>query len=65
MKPESWVRHDQRDRPSGKVITKPASKDAYRTDIAEAAVKELEDDDVDVQGDDWEAENVEVTEGGA
>jgi NitT/TauT family transport system substrate-binding protein len=50
---------------SGKVITKPASKDAYRTDIAEAAVKELEDDDVDVNGEDWQKEEVEVTEGGA
>jgi hypothetical protein len=46
-------------------ISKPASDDAYRTDIAEAAVKELEEDDVDVKGEDWEAEEVEVTEGGA
>ena len=50
---------------SGKVIKKPATKDAYRTDIAEAAVNELEEDDVDVSGEDWEAEEVEVTEGGA
>jgi NitT/TauT family transport system substrate-binding protein len=50
---------------SGKVIKKPATKDAYRTDIAEAAVNELEEDDVDVTGEDWEAEEVEVTEGGA
>jgi NitT/TauT family transport system substrate-binding protein len=50
---------------SGKVISKPATDEAYRTDIAEAAVKALEDDDVDVKGEDWEEEEVEVTEGGA
>ena len=49
----------------GKVISKPASDDSYRTDIAEAAVEELKDDDVDVNGEDWRAEEVEVTEGGA
>ena len=49
----------------GKVIKKPATNDAYRTDIAEAAVNELEEDDVDVNGDDWQPEEVEVTEGGA
>ena len=50
---------------SGKVIKTEASEDAYRTDIAEAAMKELEDDGVDVKGEDWEKETVEVTEGGA
>ena len=40
----------------------------YRTDLAEAAVKELEDEGVDVNGADWEKETVEsprrrVTEG--
>ena len=49
----------------GKVISKPASDDAYRTDIAEEAVAKLEADDVDVNGKDWKAEEVEVTEGGA
>ena len=49
----------------GKVISKPASDDAYRTDIAEEAVAKLEADDVDVNGEDWKAEEVEVTEGGA
>jgi NitT/TauT family transport system substrate-binding protein len=49
----------------GKVISKPASDDAYRTDIAEEAVAKLEADDVDVNGNDWQAEEVEVTEGGA
>ena len=47
-----------------KIITKPATDDAYRTDIAEAAVQELKDDDVDVNGTDWTKETVEVTAGG-
>ena len=46
------------------IIKNPASDDAYTTDHAEAAVEELEDDGVDVNGDDWEKEDVEVTEGG-
>jgi NitT/TauT family transport system substrate-binding protein len=50
---------------SGKVITKPATEDAYRTDIAEDAVNELKEDDVDVTGEGWQKEDVEVTEGGA
>jgi NitT/TauT family transport system substrate-binding protein len=50
---------------SGKVITKPATDDAYRTDIAEAAVDELRDDDLDVTGENWQKETVQVTEGGA
>jgi NitT/TauT family transport system substrate-binding protein len=50
---------------SGKVIKTPASEDAYRTDIAQDAVDELKDDDVDVTGDSWQKETVEVTEGGA
>jgi NitT/TauT family transport system substrate-binding protein len=48
-----------------KVISKPASDDAYRTDLAEAANKMLKDDGVDVNGNDWKKETVEVTEGGA
>ena len=46
------------------VIKAAASSDAYRTDLAEAAVKELEDEDVDVNGADWKKETVEVTAGG-
>jgi NitT/TauT family transport system substrate-binding protein len=64
MEPESWEITKQIAL-DGKVISKPASDDAYRTDIAEAAVEELKDDDVDVNGEDWQAEEVEVTEGGA
>jgi NitT/TauT family transport system substrate-binding protein len=36
----------------------------YTTEFAEAAVAALEDDGVDVNGADWEAPEVEVTEGG-
>jgi NitT/TauT family transport system substrate-binding protein len=64
MEPESWEITKQIAL-DGKVISKPASDDSYRTDIAEAAVEELKDDDVDVSGEDWQAEEVEVTEGGA
>ena len=46
------------------VIKADASSEAYRTDLAEAAVKELEDEDVDVMGGDWTKEDVEVTAGG-
>ena len=49
---------------SGKVIKKAASDDAYRTDLAEAAVNELKDDDLDVTGENWQKEDVQVTEGG-
>jgi NitT/TauT family transport system substrate-binding protein len=46
------------------IITKPATSDAYRTDIAESAIAELEDDGEDVRGEDWEKPEVEVTPGG-
>jgi hypothetical protein len=46
------------------VIKADASSDSYRTDLAEAAVKELEDEGVDVNGADWKKETVEVTAGG-
>ncbi|MGH3110487.1 MAG: ABC transporter substrate-binding protein [Gaiellaceae bacterium] len=46
------------------IITTPATSDAYRTDIAEAAVAELEEDGEDVRGEDWEKPEVEVTPGG-
>jgi NitT/TauT family transport system substrate-binding protein len=45
-----------------KIIKTPATSDAYRTDIAEAALAELEDEDVN--GEDWEKPEVEVTAGG-
>jgi NitT/TauT family transport system substrate-binding protein len=40
-----------------KVIKQPASKDAYRTDLAEAAVGEI---DEDTKGSDWQKEDLEV-----
>jgi NitT/TauT family transport system substrate-binding protein len=46
------------------VIKNDASSDAYRTDLAEAAVGELKDDGDDVTGGDWEKATVEVTPGG-
>ncbi len=48
-----------------KIIKKPAGNDAYRTDIAEDAVKELQDEDVDVNGTSWQKQTVKVTPGGA
>jgi NitT/TauT family transport system substrate-binding protein len=46
------------------VIKAEASDDAYITDYAEAAVAELEEEGIDVNGADWEKEEVEVTPGG-
>ncbi len=43
-----------------KVIKKPATKDAYRTDLAEAALAEI---DEDTKGADWEKEEIDVSEG--
>jgi NitT/TauT family transport system substrate-binding protein len=43
------------------VISKDASSDAYRTDLAQAAYDALDEDG---KGADWEKETVEVTEGG-
>jgi NitT/TauT family transport system substrate-binding protein len=63
MEPESWDITKQIAL-DGKVISKPASDDSYRTDIAEDAVNELKDDDIDVTGDSWQKEKVQVTEGG-
>ena len=45
-------------------ISKPPSKDAYRTDIAQEAVDELKAKDVDVNGNDWQKADVKVTPGG-
>ncbi|MDQ3782765.1 MAG: ABC transporter substrate-binding protein, partial [Actinomycetota bacterium] len=41
------------------------SPDAYRTDLAEAAVSALEEEGLDVGGDGWERIDVELVEGGA
>jgi NitT/TauT family transport system substrate-binding protein len=47
-----------------KIIKTPATADAYRTDLAEAAMQALEDDGEDVNGNDWAKAEVEVTPGG-
>ena len=47
-----------------KVVSKPASPDSYRTDLAQAAVDELKAEGADVTGESWQKETVEVTEGG-
>jgi NitT/TauT family transport system substrate-binding protein len=46
------------------IIKAPATTDAYRTDLAEAATGELEEDGEDIRGEDWEKPEVEVTPGG-
>jgi NitT/TauT family transport system substrate-binding protein len=46
------------------VIQNEASSDAYITDYAEAAVVALEEEGVDVKGEDFQPEEVEVTPGG-
>jgi NitT/TauT family transport system substrate-binding protein len=48
-----------------KVISKAPSADAYRTDIAQRAVDELDAEGVDVNGSDWKKESIKVTPGGA
>jgi NitT/TauT family transport system substrate-binding protein len=47
-----------------KIIKNPATDDAYTTDYAEAAVKELKDDGVDVVGSGFKKQTVKVTPGG-
>jgi NitT/TauT family transport system substrate-binding protein len=47
-----------------KVIKKPASSDAYRTDLAQAADDMLKKDGVDVNGDGWQKQTVQVTPSG-
>jgi NitT/TauT family transport system substrate-binding protein len=46
------------------IIKQPATDDAYTTEFAEAAVQELKDEGVDVNGDDFQKQTVEVTPGG-
>jgi NitT/TauT family transport system substrate-binding protein len=64
MEPQSWDITKQIAL-DGKVIKKPASDDSYRTDLAEAAMKELKDDGLDVNGENWQKETVTLTAGGA
>jgi NitT/TauT family transport system substrate-binding protein len=48
----------------GKVITKEPDAGAFRTDLAQKAVDSLKADGVDVTGDKWKPEEVEITKGG-
>ena len=47
-----------------KVISKPATKAAYRTDLAEAAVAKVKAKGVDPFGDAWKKATVKLTAGG-
>jgi NitT/TauT family transport system substrate-binding protein len=46
------------------IIKAEPSEDTFRTDLAEAAVGALEDENVDVNGESWQKSTVEVTPGG-
>jgi NitT/TauT family transport system substrate-binding protein len=48
-----------------KVISKAPSPDAYRTDIAQDAVDELDAEGVDVNGSNWKKANIKVVAGGS
>jgi len=63
MDPESFEITNQIATDYG-IIKTAATEEAYRTDLAEAAMQELADDDEDVNGEDWEKPEVEVTPGG-
>ncbi len=64
MDPESWEVTKQIAVDFGIVKNEPSDDETFRTDLAEAAMQELMDEDVDVHGEDWQPEEVEVTEGG-
>jgi NitT/TauT family transport system substrate-binding protein len=64
MDPESWEITKQIAVDFGIVENEPDAEATYRTDLAEAAVAALQEEDVDVTGDAYEPEEVEVTPGG-
>jgi NitT/TauT family transport system substrate-binding protein len=64
MDPESWEITKQIAVDYGIVQNEPEDEATYRTDIAQAAMEELKDEGVDVNGDSWQKEEVEVTPGG-
>jgi len=49
---------------SEKILEAAPDANAYRTDLAEAAIKELEAEGLDVHGNDWTRQTVELKEGG-
>ena len=64
MDPESWEITKQIATDYGIVKNEVEDEATYRTDIAEAAMQALADEDVDVNGASWQAQEVEVTPGG-
>jgi NitT/TauT family transport system substrate-binding protein len=64
MDPESWEITKQIATDYGIVQNEIDDEATFRTDIAEAAMQELADEGVDVNGESWQAEEVEVTPGG-
>jgi NitT/TauT family transport system substrate-binding protein len=64
MDPESWEITKQIATDYGIVKNEVDDEATYRTDIAEAAMQALADEDVDVNGESWQAQEVEVTPGG-
>jgi NitT/TauT family transport system substrate-binding protein len=64
MDPESWEITKQIAQDFGIVKNEIDDEATYRTDLAEAAVEELKKEGVDVNGESWQPETVEVTPGG-
>jgi NitT/TauT family transport system substrate-binding protein len=64
MHPESWEITKQIALDYGIIKNPPEDAKTYRTDLAEAAVAALKADGVDVNGENWQKEEVEPTRGG-
>jgi len=64
MDPESWEITKQIAMDFGIVKNEPDDQATFRTDLAQAAMEELKAEGVDVNGEDWEPTEVQVTEGG-
>jgi NitT/TauT family transport system substrate-binding protein len=64
MDPESWETTKQIALDYGIIKNPPEDAKTFRTDLAEAAVADLKADGVDVNGESWQKEQVEVTAGG-
>jgi len=64
MDPESWEITKQIAVDFGIVENEPDAEATYRTDLAHDAVGEVEEEGVDILGEDYEPEEVEVTPGG-
>ena len=64
MDPESWEITKQIAMDYGIVQNEPEDEATFRTDLAEAAMEELKDEGVDVNGEGFQKAEVEVTPGG-